>query len=135
MDAILTGQILAIPDLNPERIAEMFSLFSVYYHGTSLGIFQRDLGKKNWVILLFDTQEGKLRGFTTFEIYTRSYQGSDLTVVYSGDTVVEKEYRGNFDLPRIWIHSILDVCWDAAPHLLAVDIFGVQDLSFPAPLL
>ena len=110
MNGGLTGRTLATPDLSAAQIDEMFALFARSYGEVTPECFQRDLLAKNWVTLLFDCEAGRLRGFSTLHIYATTFQQRELSVVFSGDTVLERAYRGNYDLPRIWIHSVLDLC-------------------------
>ena len=55
--------------------------------------FLRDLSEKNWVVLLED-DSGALRGFSTFLIYATAVDRRPITVVYSGDTIVEPVRMG-----------------------------------------
>lgn len=110
MNGGLTGRTLATPDLTAAQIDEMLALFAGSYAEVTRETFARDLLAKNWVTLLFDCDVGRLRGFSTLHIYTTTFQQRELSVVFSGDTVLERAYRGNYDLPRIWIHSVLDLC-------------------------
>ncbi len=110
MNSGLTGRTLATSELSAAQIGEMVALFALYYDDVALATFQRDLRAKNWVTLLFDCDAGRLRGFSTLHIYTTTFQQRPVSVVFSGDTVLERVYRGNYDLPRIWIHSVLDLC-------------------------
>ena len=110
MSGSLAGRTLATCDLSAAQIDEMFALFARSYAEVTPESFQRDLRAKNWVTLLSDCEAGRLRGFSTLHIYTTTFKQRELSVVFSGDTVLERAYRGNYDLPRIWIHSVLDLC-------------------------
>jgi hypothetical protein len=112
LPSVLTHQTIACAELSARLIDDMFNVFSRYYLGAERAIFERDLKNKNWVISFFDTKKGLLRGFTTLDICTTVYCGQPITVVYSGDTIIDKAYRGTFELPRAWIHSVLDICAD-----------------------
>lgn len=83
----------------------MLVLLSSHFHGVTPERFAADLGDKNWVLLLED--EGGLRGFSTLAIYeTAGPAGEPLTVVYSGDTIVEKGAWATAALPKSWIAAV-----------------------------
>jgi hypothetical protein len=86
----------------------MFKLLSRHFYGVEPKVFARDLQDKNWVILLED-EAGILRGFSTFLIYGARPCGRAITVVYSGDTIVEPAAWGTSALPRAWFRAIYDL--------------------------
>jgi hypothetical protein len=86
----------------------MFDVFCENFERSSLEIFERDLKDKNWVILIRDTERNALQGFSTLALYETSYQGRRISVVYSGDTMIRSEYWGTPELPRSWIHTVLE---------------------------
>jgi hypothetical protein len=67
--------------------------------------FLADLGQKNWVILLEDDR-GRLRGFSTLLVYPETLAGTALTIVYSGDTIVAREWWGSPALPSTWLRAV-----------------------------
>lgn len=83
----------------------MFALLDVHFDGVDWPTFQTDLDEKNWVIVLED-EDGVLRGFSTLLVYCTQAPGKSATVVYSGDTIVERAWWGSPALPRTWIHSV-----------------------------
>jgi len=83
---------------------EMFRLLADHFTGVSRDQFERDLNKKNWVILL--EREGALTGFSTLAVYETSFAGEPVSVVYSGDTIVSREGWGSTALSRTWIASV-----------------------------
>jgi len=101
---------LAIPrdDLRRENIQSMFRVFSENFEGATLDIFERDLKNKNWVILLRDAQTQELEGFSTLALYETEINRQLMSVVYSGDTIIRREYWGTPELPRSWIHTVLE---------------------------
>ena len=95
-------------ELSSEIIREMFNVFCENFERSSLEIFERDLKDKNWVILIRDTECNALQGFSTLMLYEMNYQGKRISVVYSGDTIIRREYWGTPELPRTWIHTVLE---------------------------
>jgi len=101
---------LAIPrdDLSAKEIQAMFRVFSENFDGAALENFERDLSNKNWVILLRDAETKELEGFSTLALYETQVNNQPLSVVYSGDTIIRREYWGTPELPRSWIHAVLE---------------------------
>lgn len=101
---------IAIPrvDLSVIDIRSMFRVFSENFSGATPEVFERDLNSKNWVILLRDGETKELEGFSTLALYETEYDGRPISVVYSGDTIIRREYWGTPELPRSWIHTVLE---------------------------
>jgi hypothetical protein len=92
-------------DLTAEDMAGMYELLTRHFDGVDAATFQRDLAEKNCVVLVEDAT-GRLRGFSTFLMYGTRVGGRPLTVVYSGDTIVEPSAWGSPALPRAWIRAV-----------------------------
>ncbi|MFK7825757.1 MAG: hypothetical protein AB8G05_16510 [Oligoflexales bacterium] len=77
-------------DVSQKDHKDMFYIFQKYYDCISFDKFVRDLQNKTHVIFLFDHL--KLIGFSTAHLgQSPKYKG---TVIFSGDTVVERKYWG-----------------------------------------
>lgn len=99
-----------IPGLRP-RIAlsiaqrdEMFALLSQHFEGVTRAQFERDLAEKNWVVEI--RRDGRLLGFSTLLVCAERHDGRDLTVIYSGDTIVAPEAWRSPALARTWIAAV-----------------------------
>jgi hypothetical protein len=101
---------IAVPrtDLSAMDIQSMFRVFSENFSGATPKIFERDLNNKNWIILLRDGEAKELQGFSTLALYEIECNGRAISVVYSGDTIIRREYWGTPELPRSWIHTVLE---------------------------
>jgi hypothetical protein len=108
MPPSLTSNAVPIDDLSASDIQAMFRVFSENFGGATQEIFERDLSNKNWVILLRDGETWELEGFSTLALYETEFNGKPISVVYSGDTVIRREYWGTPELPRSWIHTVLE---------------------------
>ncbi|HEY9831988.1 MAG TPA: hypothetical protein V6D26_15495 [Stenomitos sp.] len=84
----------------------MYSLLNTHFDGAKPEIFETDLERKNWVILLEDQETKTLKGFSTLLVYETQFEGEVLSVVYSGDTIVDPSAWSSSLLPRAWIASI-----------------------------
>ena len=80
---------------------EMASLYLANYDGSSEELFFHDLSSKDEALLV--QMAGKLVGFTTLRFFEREWQTRRILVVYSGDTVVEREHWGQQALAFDWI--------------------------------
>ena len=101
----LSGRAVRRSDLSPVEMAAMYSLLARHFDGVTPDTFQRDLAEKTCVVLVEDAA-GRLRGFSTFLIYATTVGGRPVTVVYSGDTIVEPSAWGSPALPRAWIRAV-----------------------------
>ena len=81
MSPTLTSSAIARTDLTPAEILAMFCVFSENFDGATMGIFQRDLCGKNWVILLRDGDTGELEGFSTLALYETCFVFHHLIVL------------------------------------------------------
>ena len=101
----LTGRFVPREALDVGRVNSMFVLLRSHFIGVDRATFERDLLQKNWVILLEDVR-GVLRGFSTLLVYPDFIAGRSLTIVYSGDTIVAREWWGSPALPRTWLRAV-----------------------------
>jgi len=100
---MLESAVLQVKKLTSEQIEAMYAIMQVYYGNTSFETFTVELGKKKDVVLLLD-ESGEIRGFTTFAIFPYDMQTQ---LLYSGDTIVEKEYWGKHNLSQAWINNAM----------------------------
>lgn len=92
-------------DLDDSEKEAMLGLLSAHFSGVTRERFESDLAEKNWALLL--EEDGRLRGFSTLLIYeTAPPDGEPVTVVYSGDTIVEPGAWGTAALPKSWIAAV-----------------------------
>jgi len=87
--------------------AQMFALMKRYYDEVSREQFLIDLSKKDDVILLLDDSEGQIRGFSTLVSVRVRHQGKIVHGIFSGDTVIEKDYWGQRTLGKAFLRYLL----------------------------
>jgi hypothetical protein len=87
---------------------EAFTLLGRHFEGVTRDQFERDLADKNHVLLLRDREAGgALVGFSTLRVYeTTGPDGAPVSVVCSGDTVVDPTAWNTASLPREWIAAV-----------------------------
>jgi len=101
----VNGRLVARESLTAAERESMLSLLGEHFRGVTPERFAADLAEKNWALLLEDEQG--LRGFSTLQIYeTAGPEGEPLTVVYSGDTIVERDAGATAALPKSWIAAV-----------------------------
>ena len=99
----LHGEIVPINSLNNFQIDEMYGLMVDTYERIDKKIFKRDLSEKKDVILLRDEEQKKIRGFSTLMLLEERVGEEDVTALFSGDTVIGKNYWGTQELPKWWL--------------------------------
>jgi hypothetical protein len=91
----------AVSELSATLRHEMAALYLASYDGSSEERFLSDLENKEEALLVYD--DGQLVGFTTLMLYEREWNGQPIRVVYSGDTVVDRQHWGQQALAFDWI--------------------------------
>lgn len=86
--------------------AAMFQLLNTHFAGVRIDVFNADLSQKNWIILLSDPETGELKGFSTLLMYQTEFNGEPISVVYSGDTIMDPSAWNSSALSRAWIESV-----------------------------
>jgi hypothetical protein len=105
----LTSEVVSVARLHPTAVDEMWRVFSKYYADTSREQFEQDLSRKNDVILLLDSGDRSLQGFSTIQVYERKIEDRPFVAVFSGDTIVEHAYWGQTTLQRAFFQYVLRV--------------------------
>jgi hypothetical protein len=101
----VTGRLVAREDLTAVEREALFTLLSAHFRGVTRERFAADLAEKDWILIL--EEDGRPRGFSTLRIYeTASPDGEPLTVVYSGDTLMERGAAATAALPKSWIAAV-----------------------------
>jgi hypothetical protein len=105
----LRGQMRAVSELTADLRDAMWALFRPYYADVTRATFDADLAKKQHVALVFDTGDGRLRGFSTIELYQHTVDGRAATIVYSGDTIVDPRYWGQQTLQLTFYRFVVQL--------------------------
>ncbi len=105
----LRAEVASIAALHPTAVDEMWRLFSQYYAEVARAQFEADLSRKDDVILLVDSGDGSLQGFSTLEVYRRRIRGRRFVAVFSGDTILEHAYWGQTALQSSFVRYVMKV--------------------------
>jgi hypothetical protein len=80
----------------------MCSLLSDYFLNVDQGHFESDLDDKEWVVVVRESENGRIRGFSTLMTLQTIVDGQSVVGLYSGDTIVDEQFRGQAELHRAW---------------------------------
>lgn len=72
----------------------MWAVFDRYYVDVDRARFDADLDRKQDVIVLRDAADASVQGFSTLATYDGRMSGRAITLVFSGDTVIDRAYWG-----------------------------------------
>ena len=100
----LSGRIVARSELAYATREAMLALLAAHFAGVDRDAFECDLAEKTCAILLEDAA-GRLRGFSTLLAY-ESAAAERATIIFSGDTIVDRQWWGSPALPRTWIRAV-----------------------------
>lgn len=89
----------ALPD---KDTGTMFEIYNRYYARANETVFQRDLSAKDYVLVLKDSDR-IIRGFSTLAVYCQQLANKTVRVIYSGDTIIEKDYWGENQFSKDWL--------------------------------
>ena len=112
----MTGELIARKDLTHDQRRRMLKILSESFRHITAERFGRDLEEKNWAVLIRDDAQ-HIVGFSTLLLYPADFEGSRIAVVYSGDTIIERDAWGSFALPRTWIQSVWRLHQENCPEL------------------
>lgn len=103
----LAAHTLPVRELTPVDLAGMLQLMDAHYAGVTEPQFRADLATKDWVILLRAGAE--LCGFSTQVAFDHVCAGRVVRVVFSGDTIIDKQHWGSLALPVAWGRLMLQL--------------------------
>ena len=86
---------------------QMYSLFERYYLHSDRATFQEDLQKKSGAIVVRRKTDGVIVGFSTIVSMPLNSQIHKARGIFSGDTVLEKEYWGDKSLNRAFFAHVV----------------------------
>ena len=101
----LDMQIVSPAELSRSVRRQMYELMVQNYDGTDWQKFNQDLDEKQFVMLGSD--EGLVRGFTTWRCFEQHANSEKVIVLFSGDTIIESGYRGNPFWSMMWLRQAM----------------------------
>ncbi len=103
----LRADVVAVRELAGAQRDAMWAVFSRYYAEVSRETFDADLDEKDDVILLSDSGDRSIQGFSTLKLYEETVSGRRCLAIFSGDTIVEEAYWGQRALHRRFIRYVV----------------------------
>ncbi len=94
----LLSRIVAVAALDGALVDRMFALHTQYYDACERARFEHDLANKRHVIVL-DSPRG-LAGFSTVAVDRHDTASGPALVLFSGDTIIDREWWGDQTLSR-----------------------------------
>lgn len=98
--------LVSIQKLAPSDRMAMYNLLESHFKGITEDAFESDLERKNWALLLKDETTNTLKGFSTMMLSQTTFLGEQISVIYSGDTIVDPSAWSSTTLPRAWIAAV-----------------------------
>jgi hypothetical protein len=98
MLSALKGDVVRREALSEAQRAQMLAVMQLCYAGVSAERFAKDLGEKQYVILLSVRRTGELAGFSTLRVAEDRMEERPVELVYSGDTVIHPDHWGQKEL-------------------------------------
>lgn len=98
----LQSKVRSPSDLSNHDIDEMFGLMQRHYDNALHRTFLEDLKEKQWIIELRDNGTGMLKGFSTQCLLDTTVDGKEITALFSGDTIVDRDCWGSPVLAIAW---------------------------------
>ncbi|QQD20367.1 hypothetical protein GJQ54_00690 [Oceanospirillaceae bacterium ASx5O] len=103
----LTCRFFPIDAVSVTHLRDMYQVFSRYYANTDLETFVNDMSRKSGVFLLREKKGQRIVGFSTWTEVPLQYNGKKSIGVFSGDTILEKDYWGNKALQQAFAVRML----------------------------
>jgi hypothetical protein len=101
----LKAAIVSINRLMPEDKTRMLELMQAYYDAVTRQQFLLDLSRKDAVILLKD-RNNTIQGFSTLATVRVKLDGKTLRAIFSGDTVIDKQYWSQRALGKAFLRYL-----------------------------
>ncbi len=100
----LNGRVVRAESADQHMLESMYALMKQYYDGVSYDSFIQDLSEKDWLILLEESDQ--IVGFSSQMLYEHVIERESVSVLFSGDTIIDKAYWGTFTLPVTWVRMM-----------------------------
>jgi hypothetical protein len=106
MGGKLAGSVVPRAQLRVADRNRMYELLSTYFESTVRSRFEDDLAEKESAVVLRDSTNGMIQGFSTIARMEITVDSRNIVAFFSGDTIVAKEYWGETILSRLWSQTV-----------------------------
>jgi hypothetical protein len=97
----LSARLVDVTEVTPQQRNEMFALMDHHYANVHRAVFEADLARKRWVILVHEPS-GRLCGFSTQTLLDTRADGRSVRALFSGDTIIDRQRWGDAALSHVW---------------------------------
>lgn len=104
-DKQLTYALIKQEEATAKDIDRMFQLMQSHYTHVTETMFLNDLSQKHFIGVIRDNNTTTIQGFTTFAINPRQCAGKKYNVLFSGDTIIDRNYWGSQIMMKGWCMS------------------------------
>jgi hypothetical protein len=105
--SVIRADFYPLEKITDEDIKVMHSVFVKYYYNADYKTFVKDLKKKTGAILLKKIDDGTIVGFSTIGLIEKTIDRKRCLGIFSGDTVIEKEYWGLSNLQTAFLRFLV----------------------------
>jgi hypothetical protein len=96
----LHSVVIPAAEIDEPQLTVMLRIMQTYYVNVSAVQFRADLKVKDMVILLCEDRD--IRGFSTWKLDHHQIGQRSVNVIFSGDTIIEKDSWRSLALPIAW---------------------------------
>jgi len=101
----LAAKVIPVTAASPADREAMWNLYRRFYSGTHRDLFDRDLAAKDSLLLLRDEADA-IQGFSTMAVGVTEFEGRTIRYVFSGDTIIDRDYWGTQALAFSWLRYV-----------------------------
>ncbi len=98
----LHGSVIPVDALSGSDRDRTYAILAEHFEGVTQPMFLRDLCEKQWAIVLRTRATGEIVGFSTQTLLSTTVAGRPVRVLFSGDTIVDRQHWGDTELIRVW---------------------------------
>jgi hypothetical protein len=95
MTSKLKATIHPLSSIHPDDLVSMHRILEKYYHNAEWNTFLRDINKKDGAAIIRTRDTNEVVGFATFVKIDINHKGKRVSALFTGDTIIEKEYWGD----------------------------------------
>jgi hypothetical protein len=91
----LKATIYPLRSIHPDDLVSMHRILEKYYYNADVNTFLRDLNKKDGAVIIRKRDTKEVVGFTTYVKVDIEHKGKKVSALFTGDTIIEKEFWGD----------------------------------------
>jgi hypothetical protein len=105
----VTGRLVSTDTLSDADREQMLALMLRHYANVQREVFLADLREKQWVIEVRESNTSRLCGFSTQMVLDVPVNDRRVKALFSGDTIIDKDYWGDPALMRVTVELALSL--------------------------